>query len=138
MNRQLFFFTAIVPAAFLYFIYIAWPHRITPLRLAGAILLILGIALVTVARLQLGNSFSITPQARKLVTHGLYSRLRNPVYLFGHVAILGLILFVNRPLYLLIFLVLIPLQIFRARAESRVLEARFGDDYRLYKSRTWF
>jgi protein-S-isoprenylcysteine O-methyltransferase Ste14 len=30
------------------------------------------------------------------------------------------------------------LQTYRARQEGKVLEARFGDEYRQYKSRTWF
>src|SRR5207249_1810308 len=34
--------------------------------------------LLFVARWQLGRSFSVTPQARQLVTHGLYSKIRNP------------------------------------------------------------
>jgi protein-S-isoprenylcysteine O-methyltransferase Ste14 len=138
MTRQLLFFTAIVPVGVAYILYVYWPHPWTPLHLAGLILLLLGLLLVMLARLQLGRSFSITPQARQLVTHGLYSRIRNPVYLFGHVAILGLILFFNRPWFLLIFIVLIPLQIVRARAEARVLQATFGDQYLHYRSQTWF
>ena len=31
-----------------------------------------------VARFQLGKSFAVTPQAKELVTHGLYSKIRNP------------------------------------------------------------
>ncbi|MGH7838900.1 MAG: methyltransferase family protein, partial [Candidatus Binataceae bacterium] len=107
-------------------------------RIAGLVLLVFGLVFLTVARVQLGNSFSIAPEARQLVTHGLYSRIRNPVYVFGSLVILGLFLFIDRPYYLLILLVIIPLQIVRARAESRVLGARFGEEYRQYKSQTWF
>lgn len=52
--------------------------------------------------------------------------------------VLGLFLFLDRPYYLLVLLIIIPLQIVRARAEARVLEAHFGDEYRQYKSKTWF
>lgn len=138
MNRQLLFFLIVPPIAIAYILYVDWPQHWTPLRLIGFLLLLLGLLFVGIARFQLGNSFSITPQARQLVTRGLYSRLRNPVYLFGHVAILGLILFLNHPEWLLVFLILIPLQILRARAESRVLQAHFGDQYLHYKSQTWF
>ena len=37
-----------------------------------------------------------------------------------------------------LFVVLIPLQIWRAGKESAVLEAAFGDEYRKYKAGTWF
>ena len=138
MNRQLLFFLILPPIAVAWILFLYWPHHWTPLRLTGLLLFVLGLLFVSIARLQLGRSFSITPQARQLVTHGLYSRIRNPVYLFGHVAILGLILFFGRLWFLLVFLILIPMQILRARAESRVLEARFGDQYRQYKIQTWF
>ncbi len=65
--------------------------------------------LLFVARWQLGRSFSVTPQARQLVTHGLYSKIRNPIYVFS-----GLI------------------------KEAKVLEAKFGETYREYKAKTWF
>jgi hypothetical protein len=48
--------------------------------------------LFVTARLQLGKSFAVTPQAKELVTLGLYSRIPNPIYVFVDVMIFGLIL----------------------------------------------
>ncbi len=95
-------------------------------------------ALLTLARIQLGNSFSISAQASKLVTHGIYSWIRNPVYVFSAIALAGLVLYLGLPYLFLPFLILIPLQIVRARAERRVLEQHFGERYRQYRSTTWF
>ena len=88
--------------------------------------------------IQLGASFSLTPQARKLVTRGLYSKVRNPIYVFGLITIAGVVLYWNRPYLLWIFAVVIPLQAWRARKEARVLEEKFGEDYRAYRRQTWF
>jgi protein-S-isoprenylcysteine O-methyltransferase Ste14 len=97
-----------------------------------------GGGVLTVARLQLGNSFSLLPKASELVTRGIYSRIRNPVYVFSAILIAGVFLYVNRPQYFWLFLILIPVQILRARAEGKVLEERFGEAYTQYKARTWF
>ncbi|HXN98898.1 MAG TPA: isoprenylcysteine carboxylmethyltransferase family protein, partial [Candidatus Acidoferrales bacterium] len=110
----------------------------TPARIAGVVIGLPSLALLILARIQLGGAFSVRAKAQTLVTHGLYSRIRNPIYVFGGLAIAGAFLFINQPFYLLIFVVLIPLQIYRAREESKVLEAKFGDEYRQYKSRSWF
>jgi protein-S-isoprenylcysteine O-methyltransferase Ste14 len=110
----------------------------TPTRIAGVVIGLPSVALLVLARIQLGGSFSVGPKAHVLVTHGLYSRIRNPIYVFGGLAIAGILLYMNQPLYLFLFVVLIPLQIYRARQEEKVLEARFGDEYRQYKSGTWF
>lgn len=110
----------------------------TPARIAGVVIGLPSLALLVLARIQLGGSFSVRPKAQALVTHGLYSRIRNPIYLFGALAIAGIFLYINQPLYLWFFVVLIPLQIYRVRQEGKVLEARFGDEYRQYKSGTWF
>jgi len=106
-------------------------------RLAGMALLLLGFVLWTVARFQLGASFVVKAEARQLVTRGLYSKIRNPIYVFGSWVIAGGILVFGKPVGLLIFLILIPLQIWRAGKESAVLEAAFGDEYRKYKAGTW-
>jgi protein-S-isoprenylcysteine O-methyltransferase Ste14 len=110
----------------------------SPLRVAGLALMFPALALLTVARFQLGNSFSVTPQAKNLVTHGIYSRIRNPIYFFGTFVFVGLFLFLERPWLLLLTVPVLTLQIIRARAESRVLEEHFGEEYRRYKASTWF
>jgi protein-S-isoprenylcysteine O-methyltransferase Ste14 len=110
----------------------------TPTRIAGVVIGVPSLALLVLARIQLGGSFSVRPKAQTLVTHGLYSRIRNPIYLFGGLVIAGAFLYINQPRAIWLFGALIPLQIYRARQEGKVLEARFGDEYRQYKSGTWF
>jgi protein-S-isoprenylcysteine O-methyltransferase Ste14 len=108
------------------------------MRLCGAAILILSFPLWALARIQLGESFAVRAQARTLVTHGLYARIRNPIYLFGSFMIVGMFLLLGMPLLLLVFLVIIPLQLFRIRREEKVLEGKFGESYRRYKRQTWF
>jgi protein-S-isoprenylcysteine O-methyltransferase Ste14 len=110
----------------------------TALRIPALLLTIAGIAAVAVARYQLGNSFTLSPQARTVVTDGPYSKIRNPVYVFSAIALAGLFVYIDRPMYLVSFLALIPLQFVRAHIESRVLEEKFGDTYLQYKPKTWF
>jgi protein-S-isoprenylcysteine O-methyltransferase Ste14 len=121
--------------------YIFWMHRDEPwgsMRIAGACMAVFGLLMWSVARFQLGAAFSVKAKASVLVTRGIYSRIRNPIYVFGGIMIAGMMLFFLKPEYLLIFAVLVPMQIIRARRESAVLEAAFGDEYRRYKARTWF
>ncbi len=107
-------------------------------QLAGLAIMLPSFFLWGLARWQLGESFSIAAKAKALVTRGLYSRIRNPVYVFGSLVIAGIFVYFGNPLLFLFFLVLIPMQVLRARKESQVLEAAFGDEYRTYKRRTWF
>ena len=110
----------------------------TPGRIAGICIAAPALVLLVIARLQLGRAFSVTAKASVLVTTGLYSRIRNPVYVFGALVILGIIVFVGQPWFLLVFAALIPLQIYRSRKEAQVLEEKFGDAYREYRQKTWF
>ena len=110
----------------------------TPVKVAGAIVAVIGLALLLTARLQLGRSFSVAAQAKKLVTTGLYSRIRNPIYVFSAMFLGGVAIVIGHPMLLLLLCVLVPLQIVRARKESQVLEAAFGEEYVRYKAGTWF
>ena len=106
--------------------------------LIGVGMAIAGFALSILARVQLGRSFSIRAQAKMLVTTGLYSKFRHPIYLFRGIAFLGLFIAWGKLIPLLCFLLIYPLQILRARKEGKVLEQAFGEEYRRYKASTWF
>ena len=132
-------FVTIVPLVGIIALFVLEPvRRWTAMRVSGLVLLIPSLMLLTLARIQLGDAFSVTPQATTLVTHGLYARIRNPIYLFGLGVMAGLILYLERPWFLPVLIPLLALQRTRARRESQVLEERFGEAYRQYKSRTWF
>lgn len=115
-----------------------WEQPWTPVRIAGAAIGAPSLALLILARVQLGGSFSVRAKAQTLVTHGLYSRIRNPIYVFGALTIAGILLFIGQPILLVFLAVIVPLQIYRVRNEEKVLAAKFGDEYRAYKARTWF
>lgn len=112
------------------------PHG--PMRWVGLGLAAIGLCGVIVARYTLGQSFSIAAKARALVTTGIYSKIRNPIYVSGEIVLIGIAVMLWRLEFFLFLLIAIPIQIFRARREARVLEEKFGEEYREYRRGTWF
>jgi protein-S-isoprenylcysteine O-methyltransferase Ste14 len=107
-------------------------------RTSGTGLVAVGLGGIAVSRYQLGRSFSIRAEAHRLVTHGIYSKIRNPIYVFGTLLFAGFVLVIHRPILWLGVLAIAVMQTLRARREARVLDAAFGDTYRDYRRRTWF
>jgi len=112
------------------------PHG--PARWVGLVLAAIGLGGVILARLTLGQSFSVAPKARALVTTGIYSKIRNPIYVSGVIVLIGVATMLWRRDFLLFLLIVIPMQVWRARKEARVLEDKFGEEYREYRRKTWF
>jgi protein-S-isoprenylcysteine O-methyltransferase Ste14 len=102
----------------------------------GAFLVVVALPLVVVTRRQLGSAFSVAPRAKALVTHGLYSRIPHPMYVFLDLGLLGVITMVRRPWLLFVWGALIVVQVWQARREAAVLEQAFGDAYKAYRRRT--
>lgn len=139
-GRKLGVFTVLQMLAVvgLFWFLVAWKTPWNIQRYLGTILAVVGVSFIAVARYQLGKSFSVKPEARELVTHGLYSKIRNPIYVFGVVMFTGVLLVFQKPILWLVLAVIVTGQAFRARREARVLEAAFGDAYREYRRKTWF
>jgi len=110
----------------------------TPTRMAGAALAATSLLMLVVARLQLGAAFAIRAKAKTLVTTGIYSRIRNPIYVFGALFLVGLSIMLENWILLAFVAVLIPVQIVRVRKEESVLAEAFGEEYVRYKASTWF
>ncbi|MGH7903410.1 MAG: methyltransferase family protein [Candidatus Dormibacteraceae bacterium] len=107
-----------------------------PDLVAGAgVLLLAGLAFSVFTLAFLGRSFSLLPEARRLVTGGPYRLSRHPLYLGEVAAGLGfLIPTVGGPGAGLVVLSLAALSL-RIRWEERVLAREFPDRYPAYRRR---
>ena len=91
--------------------------------------------LAAVALMQLGRSLSIMPEARRLVTEGLYARIRHPLYLGEAIATIGVLLLYRIPAAFALVAIQFCLQLWRMREEEKVLAAAFPE-YAEYRQRT--
>jgi protein-S-isoprenylcysteine O-methyltransferase Ste14 len=94
--------------------------------------------LMNISRSQLGKSFSIMPEAKALVTAGLYSRIQHPMYVFLDLFLVSVIVALHWPILLGAWAIVVVVQTVQGRREEKVLAAAFGADYEAYRGRTWF
>jgi len=84
----------------------------------------------------LGRSFTILPEARRLVTRGPYRYLRHPLYLVSIIASIGAMMQFEQPWAFLLVAAADALQIVRIHYEERVLRDTFPE-YAPYAAQTW-
>ncbi|MDB5366080.1 MAG: Isoprenylcysteine carboxyl methyltransferase [Rhodospirillales bacterium] len=108
-----------------------------PLQTVSASLLLVGSLAMIYVIVHLGRSFSIVPQARKLVTSGPYAVVRHPLYLAEEIAILGAALQYAWWASVPFLVVHTTLQIRRMYYEEDLLRSSFPDyaDYARHRSR---
>ena len=119
-------------------LFAVWKRPHSPSLLAAVLLAGVTFPLWIIARVQLGSAFSFGAKAHRLVTRGLYSRIRHPVYLFGSIAGFASVLALQIWWLVLLALLLEPITVVRAKQEERVLETAFGEEYTRYREHTWF
>ena len=101
----------------------------------SSLLTILGGSLSFLVLRWLGRSFSLAPEARRLVTGGPYLFVRHPLYLCEGITILGIVVQVLSPWAILIFLLFAAIQYRRMINEEAVLRSAFPE-YLEYAART--
>jgi protein-S-isoprenylcysteine O-methyltransferase Ste14 len=106
------------------------------LILGGAVLIILGAALVVLARREFAQRGQPTDPGlptSKVVTTGVFSVSRNPIYLGAVCFLIGIALAVNLPWALVLLLpALVACHYVLIAPEERYLADRFGEEYRTY------
>jgi protein-S-isoprenylcysteine O-methyltransferase Ste14 len=83
----------------------------------------------------LGKSFSIMPEARRLITHGPYAVVRHPLYICEEIAVLGVFIQVLSPMACVIVMTHALVQFRRMLNEERILRSTFAE-YASYAERT--
>ncbi len=109
-----------------------------PRILLGIIVGLPSFLLMLISRRQLGDSFSVMPEAKKLVTTGLYYRIQHPMYFFLDMFLVSIIVILKWSVLLWVWIILVVVQILQSRREEKVLSAALGDEYKTYQQQTWF
>ncbi len=103
-------------------------------QLCSLTLMIVGISFALYSLMWLGRSFSVMPEARKLVTSGPYAIVRHPLYFGEEIAIIGLALQYFSLTALAIVLFQIGFQFYRMHFEEQVMRNTFPE-YTEYEAR---
>jgi protein-S-isoprenylcysteine O-methyltransferase Ste14 len=110
--------------------------ELPPIALAtSSLLVIVGMSTSFLVLHWLGKSFSIMPEARKLITHGPYALVRHPLYICEEVAVMGILIQVMSPAAVLIVFTHALFQFRRMLNEEKVLKATFTE-YEKYAAQT--
>jgi protein-S-isoprenylcysteine O-methyltransferase Ste14 len=105
------------------------------LEMMSTVLVLTGTVGAVVALSQLGRSFSLMAETRRLVTSGPYRFVRHPLYLTEEIAIVGLFLQFASASTVLLLAVQIAFQFRRIHNEELVLSASFPE-YIVYRQHT--
>jgi protein-S-isoprenylcysteine O-methyltransferase Ste14 len=97
------------------------------MEVLGDVLLGVGMAYSIWALVYLRRSFSILPEARRLVTQGPYSLSRHPLYLGECVAAVGLLVTSAGPTAIALAVAALGVQLLRMRWEESVLTRQFPE-----------
>jgi protein-S-isoprenylcysteine O-methyltransferase Ste14 len=90
-----------------------------------------------IGRYNLGNTYSLLPKAEKIISRGLYSKIKHPLYLSQLLVLGGAILYIDDSRLWWLFIAISILQFYRSKKEEKVLLEKFGDDYKNYMESTW-
>jgi protein-S-isoprenylcysteine O-methyltransferase Ste14 len=102
----------------------------------GVAITLIGAAIATYAIANLGRNFSVAPEARVLVTRGVYRVVRHPIYLAESLMIVGALMGDAELIALIGTVVVIGLQIYRVRVEERLLSRAFPTSFAAFTQGT--
>ena len=144
-SRQRFVLNILVPMLYLFplvFAYLGpknFGFGFRSLVYVGLSVGVVGVLLWIVAMWSLGSSLAVLPGTEKLVTKGLYRIFRHPIYMGIVLTLTGLFVACGSvPSLIYLLLVVMPLNIFRAKAEEKFLLEQLGPAYQRYMGSTFF
>jgi protein-S-isoprenylcysteine O-methyltransferase Ste14 len=111
------------------------------ITLVGLLFVIVGISCSIKARRDLGVNWAHAAEYQikkdhELITSGIYTYIRHPIYSCMTLSFLGAELVVGSYLFIVLLLVLPLGSYFQAKKEEKILLSHFGNDYASYKKKS--
>ena len=132
----------IVLLVVMFFLWFAWfwmsfndPYRMdlpSWARYTGLTFFAIGVSLFILSHVKIRGQ-----ETDKLVTTGIYSKIRHPMYLGFIIWTIGFPIFTNAAFTLASAIMWIPQILYWRASEERQLEQKY-EDYQEYKKKTWF
>lgn len=119
------------------FVYLG-THEMNLFRVVSILVTLIGYYLWFLGRKDLGLAYSLIPKAKHLVTTGIYSKIRHPLYMSQLLVLGGVISFIGEKWLLWLFFMIFLIQLYRRKKEEQILSEKFKDEYVDYMKRTWF
>ena len=110
------------------------------LDIVGVIINISGLIIWWLAKITLAKNWGFgfgKPTIKKLVTHGIYSKIRHPMYWGVNLTLLGLIILYPRTWFVVLCSFIILYFTYRMTVEDTYLLKNLGKEYQDYKEKTW-
>ncbi len=109
------------------------------LRIIGFIICTIGVIFIIAGILTLGEYFTTSITPKGLVTTGIYSKIRHPMFIGAILVYIGIVVIFQSIIgFLLVIFILIPFFIYTAIKEEKILSEKFKTEYTDYKKKTFF
>ena len=108
-------------------------------RTMGTLLFVIGLTTMIVGQLTLQRNYSGLVLIRKdhrLITHGVYRFIRNPIYLGAIIVFTSLPIYADSRYGMLAMFLMLPLFLMRIKLEEELLTQYFGREYEVYYEQT--
>jgi protein-S-isoprenylcysteine O-methyltransferase Ste14 len=108
---------------------------------SGILISLSGLVIWWLAKFTIGENWSAgygNPKIKKLVTNGIYFKIRHPLYFGINLTLLGLCLVHQNIILSLLSLIIVVYFFYRMKLETEFLVKTLGKSYIDYMKRTWF